>query len=442
MFFAGLGLIVPGMAAGEVDFLAYGDLRGYLEPCGCDPATDMGGILRINSQLRRERMTRPEVPVVNLGNNLSEKSRDQLKNEYLLKAEAVNRPDAYLLNVLELRTGKALSGVKLPFVLSNAGKLKGIAFTTTRELPALTVYGYTYSTDLKDKVRRLTPEMLGTWKREISRQRDKQSLLLFSGPDDDLAKILAADIFTAVVSGNTRSFSAEPGKEESENENLLQRVAGRRGVFMVPVGGQGILRSGTLTRAEARPVSAYLQPEPAKSQTESGLFLSKPVRVTWLRKETEGGHALSDLYREYTGAVTAAFNRNSKERLAALASSPFAGEAACVSCHPDQHAAYKKMAHAQAMKTLIDRNKHQDSECVSCHVVGAEVTGGFVSVQDSPQLANVQCENCHGPRKEHTKNPAVKPNVALKGSALCVTCHNAQHSPRFNFAQYWEKIKH
>ncbi|MFN3075726.1 MAG: hypothetical protein ABT940_02370, partial [Alphaproteobacteria bacterium] len=33
-------------------WLAFGDLRGYIEPCGCDPSTDLGGLRRLAVLLR------------------------------------------------------------------------------------------------------------------------------------------------------------------------------------------------------------------------------------------------------------------------------------------------------------------------------------------------------------------------------------------------------
>jgi hypothetical protein len=75
-------------------------------------------------------------------------------------------------------------------------------------------------------------------------------------------------------------------------------------------------------------------------------------------------------------------------------------------------------------------------------VLGATAKGGFVSLEKSPQFANVQCETCHGPRRAHAANPSVHPETATLPKAACAGCHNAQHSPKFDFKTYWPKIAH
>ena len=95
-----------------------------------------------------------------------------------------------------------------------------------------------------------------------------------------------------------------------------------------------------------------------------------------------------------------------------------------------------------AMKTLEDKGMNENLECVACHVVGFEDKGGFASVEASPHLANVQCENCHGPRKEHVKNPAKKASKTTAARDTCVSCHKPPHSTEFIYQDYWQKVVH
>ena len=117
----------------------------------------------------------------------------------------------------------------------------------------------------------------------------------------------------------------------------------------------------------------------------------------------------------------------------------FAGDASCKTCHPTADDVWRKSSHARAWATLVESGDTADPECVRCHVVAFGVEGGFDAAAKTP--VNVQCEACHGPSKDHVENltpvPRGKPEAPF-----CVTCHDIENSPHFEFAPYWEKIKH
>src|SRR5205085_4377825 len=75
--------------------------------------------------------------------------------------------------------------------------------------------------------------------------------------------------------------------------------------------------------------------------------------------------------------------------------SAYVGANTCATCHAEQYATWEKTGHAHAMATLERKSQQFDNECVRCHVVGFN-NGGFQSLISTPQLANVQCEACHG----------------------------------------------
>ena len=120
--------------------------------------------------------------------------------------------------------------------------------------------------------------------------------------------------------------------------------------------------------------------------------------------------------------------------------SPYVGASTCMNCHAAQYAVWEKTGHAHAMATLERKSQQFDNECVRCHVVGFN-KGGFQSLISTPQLANVQCEACHGPGRAHVAAPA-KGFGFMQTPTGCVQCHTLANSPDFNFATYWPKIQH
>jgi hypothetical protein len=121
--------------------------------------------------------------------------------------------------------------------------------------------------------------------------------------------------------------------------------------------------------------------------------------------------------------------------------SPFAGAERCASCHVQEYAIWKDSRHAHAFKTLEVRQRELDATCTPCHTVGQGERGGFRDARLTPQLVNVQCESCHTPGKQHGDKPAAGFG-AVPTPATCVKCHNKSNDPDFEFASYWEKIKH
>jgi 2',3'-cyclic-nucleotide 2'-phosphodiesterase (5'-nucleotidase family) len=117
--------------------------------------------------------------------------------------------------------------------------------------------------------------------------------------------------------------------------------------------------------------------------------------------------------------------------------------AKCESCHADQVAKWKTTDHAKAYATLVKKGKQFDPDCLACHTTRFEQPEGFSMKLQQPDLANIQCETCHGYAKEHLSDmkpiPTPKPELAL-----CLKCHTPYRAPDFqkNAQMEMEKIKH
>ncbi|MBN2843413.1 MAG: hypothetical protein JXM68_10005 [Sedimentisphaerales bacterium] len=132
------------------------------------------------------------------------------------------------------------------------------------------------------------------------------------------------------------------------------------------------------------------------------------------------------------------------DRLGLEAGNQFAGSASCGNgpeCHGEIYEKWSQFKHAQAVPTLVAVNRDYDPECMECHTVGLRYESGYRSVQETPELAAVGCEMCHGPGMFHNEYPT-EPYREIFTS--CEDCHNDYHSPEFKEKreEYFEKIKH
>jgi len=151
----------------------------------------------------------------------------------------------------------------------------------------------------------------------------------------------------------------------------------------------------------------------------------------------------------------------------------YVGGETCGECHTEAYAIWEDSRHSHALDTLIHPperyqvSRHYDPECLACHVTGwnpglyLPYQSGYLSLENTPKMADVSCENCHGPGSEHVKAEygegdftdeqmtALRQEMVLpldKARETCLQCHDLDNSPDFHakgaFEEYWEKVAH
>ena len=100
--------------------------------------------------------------------------------------------------------------------------------------------------------------------------------------------------------------------------------------------------------------------------------------------------------------------------------------------------AMRQTGHMKALGTLARKGQSESPECLVCHTTGYTWIGGYDDRPPANRLGNVQCEACHGYGTEHNRGNG----WAEQARETCVTCHDAENSPDFDYATYWEKIAH
>ncbi|MBK8230010.1 MAG: cytochrome c family protein [Candidatus Eisenbacteria bacterium] len=114
---------------------------------------------------------------------------------------------------------------------------------------------------------------------------------------------------------------------------------------------------------------------------------------------------------------------------------PWSGN--CKRCHEEQYKTWSLTPHAHAFATLEKDKKHDDPNCVKCHVTGGEDPDGYAANRTTPDLRNVGCEVCHGKGTEHDRTTP----LAIT-EAMCRNCHQGEFEKGFNFAAALPLVSH
>jgi hypothetical protein len=116
--------------------------------------------------------------------------------------------------------------------------------------------------------------------------------------------------------------------------------------------------------------------------------------------------------------------------------SDYLGVAGCKDCHEQIVAGWQKTQHARAFDDLKKSRQEGLPDCQRCHVIGYGEPGGFIDYELTPELVNVQCEECHGSGKIHAADPGKKGSILAKpGDLKCRKCHTPGQDKNFDYAK-------
>lgn len=378
--------------------------QGHLSPCGCAKPM-LGGILRRASALRFERSGGPAI-LIEPGPFVADNGRQSE-----IKAETIAEAAAGGQAILGITSREAALG---PALVASMARLSGGALVCSHLRPGnglgvepWKAAGSWLFGSFDPNVAafsEISDEPLGEGEAltallaEARRQSKKPALMLMAGEREARAFARRWPALRLIIFLDESSPGAEPIRE-GETQLASAGSQGRRLLALMPDG-------------QRRPIE--LGPQFADDEDAAGL------------------------YRRYLARVS---DEKLLEAMPRRGSPDFAGSEACFSCHAEAAEAWHASAHSQALATLEQTGNDRDPDCVSCHVVGLDTIPGFQDRKTTPHLSDVGCESCHGPGAAHVEAPHKAP-MARIGSASCAPCHNAAHSPQFEFDAYWERIKH
>ncbi len=163
---------------------------------------------------------------------------------------------------------------------------------------------------------------------------------------------------------------------------------------------------------------------------------------------------LAELVRRYDDEVLLAFPLESPKAKTRFS---LASERACRRCHPSEHQQWRSTLHSHAWETLVQKKQAHNPECQTCHTTLFGQPNGFVTLKENPDMVNVQCLACHRPK---SPDLTVHSNRLRRGGSAngnttgtvkdfleitketCVTCHNEDNSPHFDYESFLAKVKH
>ena len=151
-------------------------------------------------------------------------------------------------------------------------------------------------------------------------------------------------------------------------------------------------------------------------------------QARFLIKYVEGDSSFGVHNGGYTDAIL-----DTAEALLGITPAPiYSGADTCGACHTGKHADWSGTLHEGAWETLNDAFNGTNPVCLPCHTVGFGEMSGYIDQATTPQLAGVQCENCHGAASDHVFDPhGVQP--AIDASAeVCGACHTGSHHPTYD----------
>ncbi|RDE19704.1 hypothetical protein DV711_12555 [Motiliproteus coralliicola] len=405
-----------------LQLLYSGNLDGELEPCGCTLDTDFGGIQRQTTMIDNLREKNPELLLLNSGGLFGpDMGHDQIKHRFILSGITEQQFDAFGVQWADLQHGEQmLKESGLPFVAGNwkddqlaKGQtlMRGdtrIFFSHWLEPENSPFVGMQAQSPITEDPKPVQQAL------DQAKQRGLLTVLSTSLPLEKAQQLFQLDSVDILLIKSAYEQFAEP--QQLGNTLVLQ--PGSR--------GQRFALLNLELGAEKR-------------------ILNWSQQVFDLPVDIANAERLNQWYEDYNETLRQDYLERVKKRKALKSGdSPYGGQQLCQACHQPQHEIWSQSQHAQAFTDLEEVGKAFDGHCVGCHVVGYEQEGGFLDQELTPNLSGVQCENCHGPAKEHalSAGKTATPNKGLPKEQICSGCHVKEHSPSFKPELYWPKIAH
>lgn len=184
--------------------------------------------------------------------------------------------------------------------------------------------------------------------------------------------------------------------------------------------------------------------------------LSRPLNETIIDDPK-----FNDLLSEYRQKIASENkndnNRNTSAPPVTKSIGYYVGSKTCQACHAEQYLHWTKTKHATAFDSISSGNDIKDRECYPCHTTGFLTSNGFRNLQTTPDMIQVQCEECHGTRFTHvrihtfTSEKTRSAKASLQqldnqndtiNAATCTRCHTEERDRDFDYQTALKQVSH
>ncbi len=446
----------------QVVLVFTGFLDGYIEPCGCAGMDQMkGGLSRRYTFLQGLGQKNWPVVAIDAG-NLNKGFGRQEELKYNIVIDEAMRHMNYRAVGIGNRELKMPTDDLIPYVVDVPGNPRLYTSANVAVIAFNDDYTKPYRVIEENGLRIAVTSVVGqSFLDEINNAE-----LVHDDPIKKLREILPrlaaeqCDRTVLIVHGN------------AEEIQQIQNAVGHHFDFFVPSDppAEPPLRLKTTPNSDTMLVEVG---EKGKFAVAIGLFDDEETPIRYERIPLDSRFANSkvvltmmEFYQDQLAAT--GFDGLGIKPIAdrrAAENGKFVGSEVCANCHASAYRVWQNSKHATAWESLAETAvpaRTHDPECVACHVVGWHSSeflpyeNGFRDEKETPKLLQVGCEACHGPGEKHAaaqmsgdKTLQEKLHEAMRlpradnvANRQCITCHDGDNSPEYDFNTYWPKIIH
>lgn len=116
----------------------------------------------------------------------------------------------------------------------------------------------------------------------------------------------------------------------------------------------------------------------------------------------------------------------------------YVGSTTCLPCHESEYQNFHTYARkSQSFQSVVKMKKGLTPDelqgCYACHTTGYGKPGGFVSIEQTPELKDAGCEVCHGPGGRHIETQGLSDIIRRVTLDVCKKCHTEERVSAFRY---------